>query len=266
MPRAAAVLFVFALATVTLLPLQIIAVGLDWPIKRSIPTLFHRLICRLFGIRIRVGGERSPHTPLIIVANHTSWLDISVLSAVCPVIFVAKSEVASWPLFGLLAKLQRSVFVDRVRRHKTRDANAEIAQRLAGGDPVLLFGEGTSSDGNRVLPFRTALIGAAHDALALTARDRIYLQPLSLAYTALQGLPLGRQHRPLVAWYGAFSLLPHLLNLARQGAIDVTVTFGEPIAFDATSDRKVAARNLEAIVRRLTTTALRGGASSVAAA
>src|ERR1044071_4485314 len=82
-----------------------------------------------------------------------------------PVVFVAKSEIARWPFFGLLAKLQRTVFVERDKRHKTGEVNAQIGQRLAEGDPVLLFGEGTAGDGNRVMPFRTALIGAARDAI-----------------------------------------------------------------------------------------------------
>src|SRR5262249_13831202 len=151
------------------------------------------------------------------------WLDITVITAVAPVVFVAKSEGASWPLFGLLAKLQRSGFVDRTRRHKTADATAQIAQRLAGGDPVRLVGEGTSSDGNRVLPFRTALIGAARDALADAQHvNRIWLQPMSIAYSGLLGLPLGRQHRPLIAWYGDFKMIPHLIGVMRRGGVDVT--------------------------------------------
>jgi 1-acyl-sn-glycerol-3-phosphate acyltransferase len=195
----------------------------------------------------------------MIVCNHVSWLDISVISAVAPIVFVAKSEISGWPLFGLLAKLQRSVFVDRSRRHETDAVNAEIARRLAGGDPVVIFGEGTSSDGNRVLAFRTALIGAARDALAEAEHvRRVWLQPLSIAYTDLLGLPLGRQHRPLIAWYGAFSLAPHFLSAVRRGGIDVTVTWGEPIAYDENSDRKALARMLEARVRHMTAQALRG--------
>src|SRR6202011_3813730 len=117
-----------------------------------------------------------------------------------PVVFVAKREVAGWPLFGLLARLQRSVFVDRKRRHKTGEVNAQIAQRLAEGDPVVLFGEGTSSDGNRVLPFRSALIGAARDALVEAEHSgRVLIQPLSVAYTRLHGLPIGRLHRHIAA-------------------------------------------------------------------
>jgi 1-acyl-sn-glycerol-3-phosphate acyltransferase len=193
------------LLTIALIPLQWLAVQFSLPMQRRIPIFYHRLIVRLIGARIRVCGRRNHEQPLMIVCNHVSWLDISVISAVAPVVFVAKSEVARWPLFGLLAKLQRSVFVDRNRRHKTTDVNAEIGRRLAAGDPVVLFGEGTSSDGNRVLAFRTALIGAARDALAEAEHvQRVWLQPLSIAYTDLLGLPLGRQHRPLIAWYGAF--------------------------------------------------------------
>jgi 1-acyl-sn-glycerol-3-phosphate acyltransferase len=237
---------------------QWLAVRLDWPLRRRIPTFYHRNVCRILGIRITEIGRRMAEHPLLIVSNHTSWLDISVITAVAPVVFVAKSEVANWPVFGLFAKLQRSVFVDRTRRHRTAHVNAEIARRLAEGDPVVLFGEGTSSDGNRVLPFRTALIGAARDALAEAEHaKRVWLQPLSIAYTALNGIPLGRQHRPQVAWYGHLSLWPHLAGISRSGAIDVVLTWGEPIAFDETTDRKAVARRLEATVRTLTASALR---------
>lgn len=227
--------------------------------RRRIPTFYHRLICRVLGIRVITIGRPMDGHPLLIVANHTSWLDISVITAVAPVVFIAKREVATWPVFGLLAKLQRSVFVDRTRRHNTAAVNNEIAQRLAGGDPVLLFGEGTSSDGNRVLTFRTALIGSARDALAQAEHvKRVWIQPLSIAYTAMLGLPLGRQSRNNVAWYGSTSLWPHLYRLVACGAVDVVVTWGEPIPYEELSDRKVIAQQAEKQVRALTVAALRG--------
>jgi lyso-ornithine lipid O-acyltransferase len=250
-----------AIVTVTLalLPFQWLAVWMGWPMRRRIPTFYHGIVCWILGIRFTVVGRRSDQHPLLIVSNHTSWLDISVITAVAPVVFVAKREVATWPVFGLLARLQRSVFVDRTRPHKTRDVNSEIAQRLAGGDPVLLFGEGTSSDGNRVLAFRTALVGSASDALAEAEHvKRVWIQPLSVAYTAMLGVPLGRQNRSDVAWYGGMSLLPHLRRLVARGAIDVVVSWGEPIAYYAVSDRKTVARQLEKEVRALTVAALRG--------
>jgi lyso-ornithine lipid O-acyltransferase len=251
--------------TLALLPFQWLAVRMKWPICRRIPTFYHGLVRRILGVRIITVGRRTDAQPLLIVANHTSWLDICVITAVAPAVFVAKREVAGWPIFGLLARLQRSVFVDRTRRHKTRDVNSEIARRLADGDAVVLFGEGTSSDGNRVLTFRTALIGSARDAVAAAEHvDRIWIQPLSVAYTAMLGVPLDRRSRCRVAWYGGASLLPHLRQLVARGAIDVTVSWGDPIAFDAFSDRKIVANRLEDEVRKLTVATLRGRPAAMA--
>jgi 1-acyl-sn-glycerol-3-phosphate acyltransferase len=246
------------LAIAALLPVQLVAVRLNLRLQRQVPTLFHRMVCTLLGVRIRRVGTPSAARPLLIVSNHVSWIDISVITALVPVAFVAKREVASWPLFGLFARLQRTIFVDRTRRQATPAVNAEIARRLTAGDPVVLFGEGTSSDGNRVLPFRTALVGAAREVLAAAGQERIELQPLAISYVGFQGLPMGRQHRPIAAWYGALDLFPHLVAVLKRGAIDVTVSFGEPLGFDPQSDRKTAARALEAEVRRLATAALRG--------
>ncbi|MDQ2082165.1 lysophospholipid acyltransferase family protein [Xanthobacteraceae bacterium Astr-EGSB] len=258
MARAVFALAAIAGLTLVLLPFQILAVRLKLSARRLIPVLYHRAACRILGVRVREIGARVTATPLLIVANHVSWLDICVFTSLAPVVFVAKREVGAWPVFGLLARLQRTVFVDRERRHKTGDVNAEIAARLAEGDPVVLFGEGTSSDGNRVLAFRSALLGAARDAVAAAGSDgRVTIQPAAIAYTRLQGLPLGRQHRPRVAWYGAMSLGPHLLGVAGRGAIDAVVTWGEPIAFAADGDRKMLARRLEAEVRRMAAGILR---------
>ena len=267
MPRVITVVLAFALVTLPLMPLQWLAIALRSPLRRRIPVLYHRFLCRLLGVRLHSVGAPVDARPLLIVANHSSWLDISVITAQAPVVFVAKSEIARWPFFGLLAKLQRSVFVERDRRHKTGAVNAEIGQRLAEGDPVVLFGEGTAGDGNRVLPFRTALIGAARDALASAEHVReIWIQPLSIAYVSQQGIPLGRHLRPRAAWYGKMGLVPHIGNIVRSGAIDVAVTWGEPIAFNAESDRKTLARALESSVRRLTIAALRSKAPAHAPA
>jgi 1-acyl-sn-glycerol-3-phosphate acyltransferase len=239
------------------MPVLWLAVALKRPLRRRIPVFYHRFVCRLLGVRVRVSGAPIDARPLLIVANHSSWLDISIITSLAPVVFVAKSEVARWPFFGLLAKLQRTVFVERDRRHKTGEVNAQIAQRLAEGDPVLLFGEGTAGDGNRVLPFRTALIGAARDAIASAGSDRVWIQPLSIAYVSQQGIALGRHLRPRAAWYGKMKLTEHIGRIVRTGAVDVSVTWGEPIAYDGAIDRKLLARQLESAVRGSTVAALR---------
>lgn len=245
------------LVTVILIPIQMLAVAFKSQVRRRIPVIYHRIVCSLLGVRICVIGVPT-HQPSLVIANHVSWIDISVISAVAPAVFVAKREIADWPFFGLLAKLQRSVFVDRQRRQRTKKVNSEIAERLVGGDPVILFAEGTSSDGNRILPFRSALIGAAGDALIQAKNtSRILVQPLSIAYVGLHGIPMGRQHRHRAAWYGSTDLLPHLKRVISEGAIDVVLTWGEPVAFAADSNRKHVAKTIEAKIRELTAAALR---------
>ena len=259
MLRVFGVLVVFALVTLPLMPVQWLAVVLKRPLRRRLPVFYHRFLCRLLGVRVRCTGAPVDQRPLLIVANHSSWLDILIITACAPVIFVAKAEIARWPFFGLLAKLQRSVFVERDRRHKTAEVNAEIAQRLAEGDPVVLFGEGTAGDGNRVLPFRTALIGAARDAIASAGHvSQVWIQPLSIAYVSQQGIPLGRHLRPRAAWYGKMKLTKHIGGVVRSGAVDVSVIWGEPIAYDGATDRKALAKQLESAVRAGTIAALRG--------
>jgi 1-acyl-sn-glycerol-3-phosphate acyltransferase len=220
---------------------------------------YSRAICALLGVRITVVGPSPQHHAVLILANHVSWLDILVITATVPVIFVAKSEVRRWPLIGWVARARGTVFVERERRQRTPEANADIARHLAEGQSIVLFAEGTSSDGNRVLPFRSALVGALREALAQVADGkRIAVQPLSIGYTGLLGLPIGRQHRPIVAWYGDRDLVPHVRELLRRGAIDVTLSWGEPVEPESAADRKAVVRSLETVVRTLTAAALRG--------
>jgi 1-acyl-sn-glycerol-3-phosphate acyltransferase len=262
MLRLIAVVVVFVLVTLPLMGVQWAAVALRRPLRRRIPVFYHRFVCWLLGVRVRRTGAPVDARPLLIVANHASWLDISIITSCAPVVFVAKSEIARWPFFGLLAKLQRSVFVERDRRQKTGAVNAEIAQRLSEGDPVLLFGEGTAGDGNRVLPFRTALIGAAGSALA-AENETVWVQPLSIAYVSQHGIPLGRHLRPRAAWYGKMRLVPHIGGIARSGAVDVSVTWGTPIAYNGATDRKELARALESAIRHHTIAALRGNSPKI---
>lgn len=223
-----------------------------------IPHLYHRAICFILGIRRIDVGTLSSQRPLLLTANHVSWLDIVVLSAAMPVSFVAKSEVGTWPGIGFLARLQRTIFVDRTRRQATRGTAQEIGARLAAGDAVVLFAEGTSSDHNRVLPFRSALIGAAREAIAGGSATEVFVQPLSIAYPRRYGLPVLRRDRPQLAWYGDMTLPGHLWHLLKNGGPEAIVSFGRPISVTAMSDRKLIARQAEAEVRAMTSRALRG--------
>jgi 1-acyl-sn-glycerol-3-phosphate acyltransferase len=258
MIRVVSIALAFVALTLVLLPFQLIGLLFDLRLQRTIPHLYHRVLCALIGVRIRQLGVRSAASPALLLSNHVSWLDICVISALAPVVFVAKSEVARWPVLGWLAKLQRTIFVNRQARHQTGAATREIAGRMLGGDAVVLFAEGTSSDGIRVLPFRSSLVGAVHHALGnSTHHTSITVQPMSLAYVSLSGVPMGRGLRERVAWYGDVDLIPHLFHVLSSGAIDITVSWGEATAYDMRADRKAIARDAEKSVRRMTAAALR---------
>ncbi|MDP1584386.1 MAG: lysophospholipid acyltransferase family protein [Bradyrhizobium sp.] len=258
MIRALSILLAFATLTLVLLPFQLAAMALGLRLQRTLPHCYHRILCALIGVRISEVGTRSTASPALILSNHVSWLDICVISALSPMVFVAKHEVARWPVFGWLARLQRTIFINRQARHQTGAASREIAGRLLGGDAVVLFAEGTSSDGIRVLPFRSALVGAVHHALGnSTQHSHVTVQPMSLAYRSLSGVPLGRGLRQRVAWYGDAELIPHLLAVLASGAVDVTVSWGAATAHDRSADRKAITRDAERSVRRMTAAALR---------
>jgi len=233
-----------------LAPVQLVLMRLAPQGAARLPVWFHRAFLKLFGVRVRVRGRPPDGHPTLVLANHVSWLDIAVIGAVAPVSFIAKAEIADWPIFGMFAALQRSVFIDRARRSHTAEVNRTVARRLARGDLIVLFAEGTTGDGNRVLPFRSSLVGAARAALTDQKLDRIHLKPLGLAYVRRNGLPVTRRERPAIAWYGAMELAPHLAAFVREGPLDVEVTWGEPIPFDAATDRKQATAWAEMAVRR----------------
>lgn len=238
--------------------------GIGWG---TIGVNYYRALRGVLRIRVRVVGTPVRDRAVLIVSNHVSWADIVVIGSLAPVAYVSKSEIANWPVVGIAAKSQRTVFVDRSRRQQTGAVISEIAQRLAGGTSVVLFAEGTSSDGNRVLPFRSALVGAIRDACTNCAPgQQILIQPMSICYTRTQGIPMGRQHRPLVAWYGDLDFMPHIRTFIERGAVDAVVTFGDPIPGDPATDRKSMARILEGAVRRITAATLRGGPPPVHAA
>jgi lyso-ornithine lipid O-acyltransferase len=223
--------------TLSLMPVQLagLALGCRW--TSALPVFYHRWCCRILGFRIRVIGTPTAERPVLFAANHISYTDITILGTVIPGSFIAKAEVASWPFFGWLAKLQRSVFVDRQVRSTASQRDA-ISQRLDAGDALILFPEGTSGDGNRVLPFKSALFGAAQ-----RGRDAppVLVQPVSLAYTRLDGMPIGRLYRPFFAWYGAVDLAPHLWSMVGLGTVEVVVEFHPPALLSNCGSRKALA-------------------------
>ena len=240
LPRA--LLYVaFTLASVCV---QSVFLLLRLPQARTFPRDYHRICTSILGIRIVVTGTRSKERPTLYVSNHSSYLDIPVLGAILPASFVAKAEIASWPFFGLLAKLQRTIFVDRKPNHAASHSD-DMKTRLAKGDSVILFPEGTSSDGNRTLPFKTSLFSVA--SLRVIGKNGlekpITLQPVSVTCVALDGMPMGRFLRPVYAWYGDMPLVPHVWQLLKLGRITVSVHFHETVDVGLVGSRKAVAEH-----------------------
>ena len=245
--RTGTALALFAFATPFLALAQMLALrGLFSP--DIVPRLWHRLVLKCLGLRVEVRGALSDKRPLLVASNHISWADIMVLGASADVRFIAKAEVAGWAGMGTIARLNRTVFVEREQKRKAGEQVSEIAERLIGGDALVLFPEGTTADGNFILPFKSTLFGAAKLALDAGAQT-VYIQPVALSYPRLHGLPLGRYRRLFLSWTGDSGLLPSLLTILEQRALDAELDFGEPVAFTAGSSRKDAAREVENRVR-----------------
>jgi 1-acyl-sn-glycerol-3-phosphate acyltransferase len=264
--RAFGILLTFVLVTLPGIPWQASAVRFNLPRRRTFPHRYHKFLCKLFGIRVTVIGTPVQDRGVLMIGNHTSYFDILVLSSAAKVSFVAKSEVQNWPFFSTLARLQQTVFVERSRRSQTGEARDQIRDRVLQGDALVLFPEGTSSDGNCVLPFKSALMGAAEATIGTDAEGNpihVPVQPVSVAYVGLYGMPMGRETRPLFAWYGDMDLVPHLIEAVKTGPIDVVVEFHQPLTVDQAGGRKKLAALTEAIVREGQTRALRGGIKTV---
>lgn len=201
--------------------------------------MYWRGAARILGLRIRLLGQVAAQRPVLFVSNHSSWLDIVALGATLPAIFVAKSEVGRWPGISLIAKLGRTLFVSRNRATVARET-AALQARLAAGDNVILFPEGTTSDGNRVLPFAPAFLALA-DAPA-----RPTVQAVSVVYDRLDNQPVRHWDRPEIAWYGDMDLATHFPPLGRRQSVRVSIMLGEPIPAGTYPSRKALAAALEA--------------------
>ena len=227
----------------------------------TLPRFYHRRCCHILGIRVRAIGRPAADRPVLFAANHVSYLDITVLGSLLDASFIAKTEVAGWPLFGWLARLQRSVFIDR-RAHSTAQQRDSIAARLAANEALILFPEGTSGDGTRLLPFKSALFGVAEQVTGQAAdpgaAGAVTVQPVSIAYTRLDGIPIGRALRPFFAWYGSMSLAPHLWRMLGLGRLEVVVEFHPPTSLAACGSRKALARYCEQRVAQGLAEALSG--------
>lgn len=228
------------------MPVQAMCLLLPGRAKVRFARFYWATFCRLIGLQARVIG--TPATgghitgrPVVFVSNHSSWLDIPVLGGQLEACFVSKGEVSTWPLVGAIARLGRTVFISRQRGAIGRERD-EMRARLAAGDQLILFPEGTTSDGSRVMPFLSSFFAVAEGP------NPPLLQPVSVVYDRLAGLPTGRATRPLFAWYGDMDIATHYWRLARHRGLRVTVLLHAPLDAAAYADRKEIAQAVWRVV------------------
>ena len=176
---------------------------------RAIALRFFRRLAHAFVGGIRRTGAEPGGPGTLFVVNHVSWLDIPVLASALDANFISKDEVAGWPLLGTLARRVGTHFVARDRRHQVGAQKDGIAARLGAGESLILFPEGTTSDGRGVLPFRSSLFAAAPFAARV--------QPVALCYSRRDGTPLDPTELGVLGWVGAEPLLPNAARIARFG-------------------------------------------------
>jgi 1-acyl-sn-glycerol-3-phosphate acyltransferase len=233
--------------TLPSMAIQAICLAMPGAAKIRFPRFFWGCFARALGLSVRVVGEvasKQSGRPVIFVSNHSSWVDIPVVGSVLPGSFIAKGDLATWPVVRTIARLGRTVFVSRQRGSTARERDTMRAV-LDRGDNLILFPEGTSSDGSRVLPFRSSFfalaVGAERTGSADAARLPL-IQPVSVVYDRLNGLPAGRSSRPVFAWYGDMDIASHCWRMTQHLDMRVTVLLHAPLDPAAFPDRKSLSR------------------------
>nr|WP_294509710.1 lysophospholipid acyltransferase family protein [uncultured Rhodopila sp.] len=226
--------------TIPAIFIQLVCLILPGHAKVAFARVYWAVFTRLIGIEVRVIGNPAAGAdgrPVMFVSNHSSWIDVPVVGGVLEGCFVSKDDVARWPIISVIARLGRTVFVSRARASTGRERDA-MRDTLRGGDKLILFPEGTSSDGSRVLPFRSSFFALAEAKPGEDIRDIPLIQPVSVVYDRLGGLPAGRASRPVFAWYGDMNIASHFWRLTQHIGLRATVLLHAPIDPVRYADRK----------------------------
>lgn len=244
--RALVRITLFAVLTAGVLVLWAVTLPLGRVRVRPLRRLWCRGVLALLGIRLLRRGAPIRACPVVLVPNHVSYLDVPILGALVDATFIAKAEVAGWPVLGLLARLAGTLFVRRHWREARRQRDA-LAARLRAGESFVLFAEGTSSPGLDVLPLKTSLLSVAEPWVL---ERPVAVQPVVLAYRRLAcGTPIDARNAGLYAWWGEATLLPHLWRLLQREGVEVMVEIGEPVLSWSVRSRKLLGAELRARLR-----------------
>ena len=241
-------LFLYLSLTLICLPLQImlrlIALRQVW---EGFCCWYHGRVLSIFGVIVEERGQKCAHSPVLFVANHNSYFDIEILGAKVRGSFVAMHQVATWPLFGLLAKLQNTVFIDR-RASSIAQQQQQITERFDRNQNLIIFPEGSSYTSTHTLPFRSSLFAVTGHRVGGKA---VSVQPVSITFARLDGLPLGRGMRAYYGWYGNSPLGPHIVQAAGLGRLTVVVHWHTPKTIsDFSGNRKALSAYCESAIKQ----------------
>ncbi len=205
--------------------------------RAALVRFFYGILRRAIGLRLVVTGTPTEAMPAIYVSNHLSYLDIPVLGSLLKASFISRGDVAGWPVIGFLSKLQRTIFTSRSRNTAVAEAKT-IRARLEAGDRLLMFPEGSSADGNHLLPFKSTFFAVAAPIIKNGIEQQIVVQPISLTLTELGDLPIGRHQRPFYAWFGDMDFAPHFWQALQLPGFTIEVRFHAPTTLAQAGDRK----------------------------
>lgn len=203
-----------------------------------LPHLWHKGVCAILGIRIETQGQPFTGSQVVYVSNHISYLDICALASVIRYgSFVAKKDVADWPVFGFLSTLQQTAFISRSRQD-ARNAAGDIETMLDDGKNLIIFPEGTSTDGQSVVPFKSSLF-------SVIMRENLVIQPVTLKVLTADGrVPHTQDDRDLYAWHVHMDteLPQHLWRFCQTRGAVLHITFHDIVSPGAFQDRKTLAK------------------------
>jgi len=191
----------------------------------------------VMALRVEVRGP-VPARPFLLVSNHLGYIDVLTLASVVDAVFVAKADVYEWPMLGSMVKVFDTIFVDRENAKGIVQANMAIESALQRGEGLVLFAEGTSSNGQEILPLKSSLLEGA-------VRGSHPVHYASISYHTPKGETSARTS---VCWWGDMEFMPHLFNLFKLPGFSASITFGpEPVSGN---DRKVLAERLRELIHQ----------------
>lgn len=231
----------FVLLTVPVAILQIILMKFHkGKYAYTLPCFWQKCVCKIFSIKVKKIGLPRKSSQTIYISNHISYLDIPVIGSILPTSFVAKKDVASWPVFGTLSRLQQTAFISRDRADAAKGQQTLNAM-LSQGKSLIIFAEGTSTDGREVLPFKSSLFSIAFQENL----PDIHIQPITIKMETINRKEIITQDdRDLYSWHREMDtpLGSHLWRFAQSQGAEISLTFHTPIKAQDYSDRKTLAK------------------------